>query len=89
MRFRQDLIGLSVCRITRVMTSKPVNLRQFRKRKQREDKARQAEANRVEHGTPKALREPVQLERQRLLRELEARKLAADDKDGETPSTEN
>lgn len=34
--------------------SKPVNLRQYRKRKQREDKARSAEANRVKHGTPKA-----------------------------------
>lgn len=57
------------------MTSKPVNLRQFRKRKQREDKAKQAEANRVEFGTPKALSEPVRLERERLLREIEAKKL--------------
>ncbi|MEA1942672.1 MAG: DUF4169 family protein [Pseudomonadota bacterium] len=35
--------------------TKPVNLRQYRKRKQREDKAAAAEANRVEHGTPKAV----------------------------------
>lgn len=35
--------------------TKPVNLRQYRKRKQREDKARTAEANRVKHGTPKAV----------------------------------
>ena len=35
--------------------SKPVNLRQYRKRKQREDKAAAAEANRVKHGTPKAV----------------------------------
>ena len=72
------------------MTSKPINLRQFRKRKQREDKAKQAEANRVEFGTPKALYESVQLERLRLLKELEAKKLADE---GETsddaPSTEN
>ena len=57
------------------MTSKPVNLRQFRKRKQREDKAKQAEANRVEFGTPKTLSEPVRLERERLLREIETKKL--------------
>lgn len=35
--------------------TKPVNLRQYRKRKQREDKAAAAEANRVKHGTPKAV----------------------------------
>ena len=37
------------------MTSKPINLRQYRKRKQREDKARTAEANRIAHGTPKSI----------------------------------
>ncbi|WP_203294212.1 DUF4169 family protein [Maricaulis parjimensis] len=37
------------------MTSKPINLRQYRKRKQREDKAKTAEANRIAHGTPKAV----------------------------------
>lgn len=37
--------------------TKPVNLRQYRKRKQREDTARAAEANRVAHGTPKAVSE--------------------------------
>lgn len=35
--------------------TKPVNLRQYRKRKQREDKAAAAEANRAKHGTPKAV----------------------------------
>jgi len=39
------------------MTTKPVNLRQYRKRKRREDKAAAAEANRVKHGTPKAVSE--------------------------------
>lgn len=63
------------------MTSKPINLRQARKRKQREDKAKQAEANRVAHGTPKSVREPVRLERERLLREIEAKKLDAPDTD--------
>ena len=37
------------------MTSKPISLRQYRKRKQREDKAKAAETNRIAHGTPKAV----------------------------------
>lgn len=61
------------------MTSKPINLRQYRKRKQREDKAKQADANRVEFGTSKALSEPVRLERERLLRELDAKKRDSDE----------
>ncbi|MAC39558.1 MAG: DUF4169 domain-containing protein [Oceanicaulis sp.] len=35
--------------------TRPVNLRQYRKRKRREDKAAAAEVNRVKHGTPKAV----------------------------------
>ena len=37
--------------------TQPINLRQFRKKKAREDKAKQAETNRVQFGTPKAQRE--------------------------------
>lgn len=37
--------------------TQPINLRQFRKKKAREDKARQAETNRVQFGAPKAQRE--------------------------------
>ena len=37
--------------------TQPINLRQFRKKKAREDKTKQAEINRVQFGTPKALRE--------------------------------
>lgn len=37
--------------------TQPINLRQFRKKKAREDKAKQAEINRAQFGTPKALRE--------------------------------
>ena len=37
--------------------TQPINLRQYRKKKAREDKAKQAEINRVQFGTPKALRE--------------------------------
>ena len=37
--------------------TQPINLRQYRKKKAREDKVKQAEINRVQFGTPKALRE--------------------------------
>ena len=39
------------------MADKPINLRHYRKTKARKDKAEQAEANRVLHGTPKALKD--------------------------------
>lgn len=58
------------------MTSKPVNLRQFRKRKAREEKARQAETNRVVHGTPKSLTELETARREKLLRDVEGKRLA-------------
>lgn len=57
------------------MTSKPVNLRQFRKRKAREEKARQAEANRVVRGTPKSLTELENARREKLLRDVEGKRL--------------
>lgn len=57
------------------MTSKPVNLRQFRKRKAREEKARQAETNRVVHGTPKSLTELEKARRAKLLRDVEGKRL--------------
>lgn len=57
------------------MTTKPINLRQARKRKQREDKAKQAEANRIAHGTPKALSATVRLEDERRRKALDAKKL--------------
>ena len=37
--------------------TQPINLRQFRKKKAREDKAKQSETNRVQFGTPKAQRD--------------------------------
>lgn len=56
------------------MTSKPINLRQVRKRKAREDKAKQAEANRVAHGTPKAVRELAEARRAKLVRDVDGKK---------------
>ena len=37
--------------------TRPINLRQARKRKARDDEAKQAEANRVARGAPKAARD--------------------------------
>ena len=48
--------------------TKPINLRQARKRKARADKAKQAEANRVAHGTPKAVRDLEAVRRETLAR---------------------
>lgn len=45
--------------------TQPINLRQYRKIKAREDKAKQAEQNRVTFGTPKALRDGETLRRTR------------------------
>lgn len=55
--------------------SKPINLRQFRKRKAREDKARQAEQNRISHGTPKSLTDLSKARAEKAARDIEAKKL--------------
>ena len=58
---------------------KPVNLRQFRKQKAREDKARQAEANRVQFGAPKAQRDLEKARESKRKAALEAHKREAGD----------
>ena len=55
--------------------SKPINLRQARKRKARADKARQAETNRVAHGAPKALRDLAEARRAQLARAVDGHRL--------------
>ena len=55
--------------------SKPINLRQARKRKAREDKAKQADANRLAHGTPKAVRDLEAARRAKLAKQVDGRKL--------------
>ncbi len=54
------------------MTSKPINLRQHRKRKQREDKAKTAEANRVAHGTPKSISDLAKARQEMARKQIEA-----------------
>lgn len=65
------------------MTSKPINLRQVRKRKAREDKAKQAEANRVAHGTPKAVRDLAEARRAKLVRDVDGKKRETPDRSNE------
>ncbi|VXC75248.1 conserved hypothetical protein [Oceanicaulis sp. 350] len=60
--------------------TQPINLRQVRKRKAREDKAKQAETNRVQFGTPKAQRELEKAREAKRKATLEAHKLQDGDK---------
>lgn len=57
-----------------------INLRQFRKRKARDDAGRQAEENRVRHGRDKTQRAEDDFSRRRSDRDLDGKKL---DPDGE------
>jgi len=51
-----------------------INLRQQRKCKRRAMAERDAEANRVKHGTPSSLRDRIEVERARLARDLDGNK---------------
>jgi hypothetical protein len=57
--------------------TKPVNLRQHRKAKARAGKAREAEVNRVVHGTPRALRDLEQARQDQAARRIEAHRIEA------------
>lgn len=59
--------------------TQPINLRQFRKKKAREDKAKQAETNRVQFGTPKAQRDLEKAREAKRKAVLEAHKRASED----------
>jgi hypothetical protein len=64
--------------------TKPVNLRQYRKARARADKAREAEVNRVVHGTPKALRDLETARQEQAARRIEAhRRLGEGGADGQ------
>jgi hypothetical protein len=51
-----------------------VNLRQARKAKARDEKAKSAEANRTLHGTPKRLRNLAKAKSEKAARDLDAHK---------------
>ena len=59
----------------RLMAGNVVNLNRFRKKKAREEKAKQAETNRRLHGRTKAEKERELAERQRAARALEGKRL--------------
>jgi hypothetical protein len=52
-----------------------VNLNRFRKQKQREEKAKQAEINRIRHGRTKAEKERELAERERATRLIDGKRL--------------
>ena len=52
-----------------------VNLNRFRKKKQREEKAKQAEINRIRHGRTKTQKERELADRERAARLLEGKRL--------------
>jgi hypothetical protein len=57
------------------MGSNVVNLNRFRKKKQREEKAKQAEINRVKHGRTKAEKQGDRAGRERAARVLDGARL--------------
>ena len=58
-----------------------VNLRIARKRRRREDEARQAEENRVRHGLTRAEKTSARVERRRSIDVLDGHRLSKGDKD--------
>jgi hypothetical protein len=59
----------------------PINLRRARKAKERAEKEKTAQANRVLHGTPKHLRKLSQAEKDKAERQLSGQRLERDDED--------
>ena len=59
-----------------------VNLKRVKKAKARAEKSAQADANRVKHGTPKAMRDLAKARDGKAVRDLDAQRLDRD-KDGE------
>jgi hypothetical protein len=58
-----------------------INLRRARKAKERIEKEKTAEANRVAHGTPKHLRKVSEAQKDKAEQQLSAHKLEKDEKD--------
>jgi len=56
-----------------------INLRNARRRAERQKKEREAETNRLSHGQPKAARELRKAEERKAARDLDARRLERED----------
>jgi hypothetical protein len=59
------------------VASNVIKLNRFRKKKQREEKAKQAEINRIRHGRTQVEKDRERLERERVARLLEGKRLEA------------
>jgi hypothetical protein len=57
------------------VSSNVVNLNRFRKKKQREEKAKQAEINRIRHGRTQAEKDRERAERERATRMIDGKRL--------------
>jgi hypothetical protein len=66
------------------MASNVVNLNRFRKKKQRDEKAKQAEINRIRHGRTQAEKDRERTERERAARAIDGKRL---ERDREEPAT--
>ena len=65
------------------MAGNVVNLNKFRKKKQREERAKQAEINRARHGRTKAQKEREAADRERAVRMLEGKRLERGDEESD------
>jgi Domain of unknown function (DUF4169) len=61
------------------MGAELINLRRARKARTRAEKAREAEANRVEHGTPKSAHDLAKARADKALHDLDAQRLDKDE----------
>lgn len=63
------------------MAGNVVNLNRFRKKKQRENKAKQAEINRIRHGRTQAEKDRERAERERVARAIDGKRLEKESAD--------
>ncbi|HSO39153.1 MAG TPA: DUF4169 family protein [Labilithrix sp.] len=68
------------------MASNVVNLNRFRKKKQREEKAKQAEINRIRHGRTQAEKDRERAERERAARSIDGKRLEHGREDATAPA---
>jgi hypothetical protein len=68
------------------MASNVVNLNRFRKKKQREAKAKQAETNRILHGRTQAEKDRERAARERAERAIEGKRLERQVEEATAPS---
>ena len=69
------LAARAKCGKIRGVSSNVINLNRFRKKKQRAEKAKQAEINRIRHGRTQAEKDRERLERERAARLIDGKRL--------------